>query len=196
LVVTETLSLGLPDLIQTYLLATGAFLAARVLGAPIDQVIVAGLISFQLMGTIAKVRRAITQLAQADATYWALLSTVSEVEKAGERFDGQRMPTLDNGCELRNISFSYGRGPVLSDVTLQIPAGRITTLVGEVRVGQDHHRGSAARPVWPRQRHGDGGRHRPARSRYQAMALDDRLCRAGDHPVQRHHPGKCQPRRR
>ena len=136
LVVTETLSLGMPDLIQTYLLAAGAFLAASVLGSPIDQVIVAGLISFQLMGTIARVRRALTQLAQSDATYWALLNTVSDVEKAGERFDGARTPTLDIGCELRNVSFSYGRGPVLSDVSLQIPAGRITTLVGESGSGK------------------------------------------------------------
>ena len=136
LVMTETLSLGLPDLIQTYLLAAGAFLAASVLGSPIDQVIVAGLISFQLMGTIARVRRALTQLAQSDATYWTLLNTVSDVEKAGERFEGTRTPTLDIGCELRNVSFSYGRGPVLSDVSLQIPAGRITTLVGESGSGK------------------------------------------------------------
>ena len=136
LVMTETLSLGLPDLIQTYLLAAGAFLAASVLGSPIDQVIVAGLISFQLMGTIARVRRALTQLAQSDATYWTLLNTVSDVEKAGERFEGARTPTLSIGCELRNVSFSYGRGPVLSDVSLQIPAGRITTLVGESGSGK------------------------------------------------------------
>ena len=37
---------------------------------------------------------------------------------------------------MRNVSFSYGRGPVLSDVTLQIPAGRITTLVGESGSGK------------------------------------------------------------
>ncbi len=136
LVVTETLSLGLPDLIQAYLLAAGAYLAARVVGSPIDALIVAGLISFQLMGTIARVRRAITQLAQSDATYWALLNTVSEVEKSSERFEGTLVPTLTTGCELRNVSFSYGRGPVLSDVTVEIPAGRITTLVGESGSGK------------------------------------------------------------
>lgn len=136
IVVTETLSIGLPDVIQTYLLATGAYLAARVLGSPLDVIIVAGLIAFRLMGTIARVRRAITQLAQSDATYWTLLNTVSDVERAGERFEGTRTPTLQTGCELRNVSFSYGRGPVLSDVTLQIPAGRITTLVGESGSGK------------------------------------------------------------
>ena len=136
IVLTEGLSINLPDLVQTYLLAAGAYLGARVLGSPIDMVIVAGLISFQLMGTIARVRRALTQLAQSDATYWALLNTVADVEKAAERFDGTRAPTLSVGCELRNVSFSYGRGPVLTDVTLQIPAGRITTLVGESGSGK------------------------------------------------------------
>jgi ATP-binding cassette, subfamily C, bacterial len=136
LVMTETLSLGLPDLIQTYLLAASAYVAARFLGSPIDLVIVAGLISFQLMGTIARVRRAITQLAQSDATYWTLRSTVSDVEKAAERFVGRRTPALEVGCELHNVSFSYGRGPVLTDVTLQVPAGRITTLIGESGSGK------------------------------------------------------------
>jgi ATP-binding cassette subfamily C protein len=136
IVVTEGLSIGLPDLIQTYLLAAGAYLGARVLGSPVDMVIVAGLISFQLMGTIARVRRALTQLAQSDATYWALLNTVAEVEKAAERFEGTRVPTLSVGCELRNVSFSYGRGPVLTDVTLQIPAGCVTTLIGESGSGK------------------------------------------------------------
>jgi ATP-binding cassette subfamily C protein len=136
LVVTETFSGALPDLIQTYLLAAGAYLAARILGSPIDVVIVAGVISFALMNNISRVRRAMTQLAQSDSTYWTLLGTVTDVEKAAERFAGARTPTLSVGCELRNVSFSYGRGPVLTDVTLQIPAGRITTLVGESGSGK------------------------------------------------------------
>jgi ATP-binding cassette subfamily C protein len=136
LVMTETLSTGLPDLIQTYLLAAGAYLAARALGSPIDTVIVAGVISFALMSNIARVRRAMTQLAQSDATYWTLLGTVTDVEKAAERFQGTRPPTLDSGCALRNVSFSYGRGPVLTDVSLEIPAGRITTLIGESGSGK------------------------------------------------------------
>ncbi|HKP22721.1 MAG TPA: ABC transporter ATP-binding protein [Dongiaceae bacterium] len=136
LVTTETMSIGLPDLIQTYLLAAGAYLSARVLGSPIDVVIVAGVISFAVMTNISRVRKAMTQLAQSDATYWALLGAVTDVEKAAEHFEGSRAPTLSTGCELRNVSFSYGRGPVLTDVALQVPAGRITTLVGESGSGK------------------------------------------------------------
>lgn len=136
IVATETLSLGLPDLIQTYLLATGAYLAAITLGAPIDSIVVAGAISFQLMSTIARVRRAMTQLAQADHTYWTLIDTIADVESAAEHLEGTRTPTLSAGCELRNVGFSYGRGPVLTDVSLEIPAGRITTLVGQSGSGK------------------------------------------------------------
>jgi len=136
LVSTETLSLGLPDLVQTYLLAAGAYLAARVVGSPIDVIVVSGVISFQLMSTIARVRRAMTQLAQADATYWNLIETIEGAEQAAERMQGARRPTLASACELRHVSFSYGRGPVLTDVTLQIPAGRITTLVGQSGSGK------------------------------------------------------------
>jgi len=136
IVASETLSLGLPDLIQTYLLATGAYLAAITLGAPIDSIVVAGAISFQLMSTIARVRRAMTQLAQADHTYWTLLDTIADVERAAEHLEGTRTPTLSANCELRNVSFSYGRGPVLTDVSLEIPAGRITTLVGQSGSGK------------------------------------------------------------
>src|SRR5262249_4941428 len=81
MVASETLSLNLPDVIQTYLLAAGAYMAAVVLGSPIDNIVVAGVISFQLMSTIARVRRQITQLAQADVTYWSLIDTITGVEQ-------------------------------------------------------------------------------------------------------------------
>ncbi len=133
---TETLSLNLPDLIQTYLLAAGAYLAANILGSPVDRIIVAGAIAFLLMSNIANLRRALTQLAQADVTYWSLHNTIEDVQDAAERLEGTRTPTLERGCELRHVGFTYGRGPVLNDVTLQIPAGRITTLIGQSGSGK------------------------------------------------------------
>jgi len=136
MVTTETLSLGLPDLIQTYLLAAGAYLAARMLGSPVDMIVVAGIISFALMSNIARLRRALTQLAQADVTYWSLHGTIEDVEQAAERLEGTIAPTLERGCELRGVGFTYGRGAVLKDVSLQIPAGRITTLIGQSGSGK------------------------------------------------------------
>src|SRR5262249_27873155 len=119
-----------------FLLAAGAYLAARVLGSPVDAIIVAGVLSFALMTNIARLRRVLTQLAQADSTYWTLSDTIEDVEKAAERLEGTRTPTLERGCELSHGGFSYGRGTVLKDVTLQIPAGGITTLIGQSGSGK------------------------------------------------------------
>lgn len=136
MVTTEALSLGLPDLIQTYLMAAGAYLAARWLGSPIDMIVVAGVISFVLMGNVSRVLRLLTQLAQADATYWSMLDTIDEVEQAAERKRGTVPPSLCEGCELRQVDFSYGRGRVLTGVSLRIPAGKITTLIGQSGSGK------------------------------------------------------------
>lgn len=136
LVVNQGLLAELPDLLLIVLFTIAGYLAARVVGAPVDTIIVAGFISFALTGNIVRVRRALVQLAQADTTYTGLEDTIAEVEKAAERLHGTRTPTLETGCVFRNVSFSYGRGPVLTDATLEIQAGRITTLIGPSGIGK------------------------------------------------------------
>jgi ATP-binding cassette, subfamily C, bacterial len=136
LVLNQGLLDGLPDLLQVVVLAIAGFLAARLIGAPIDAIVVAGIISFVLTGNVVKLRRALIQLAQADSTYAGLTETIEEVEHAAERLQGTRPPSLDSGCEFRNVSFSYGRGPVLTDATIEIPARKITTLIGQSGIGK------------------------------------------------------------
>jgi len=139
LVVNQTLSDGLPDLMQAYLLAAGAFLAVQVLAAPVDAMVVAGVIAMAVMTSIARVRRAFNLVARGEAAYWALLRTVEEVEAARESRAGvEALPTpgLRTGCALVNVSFGYGSGRVLSRASLEIPAGRVTALIGESGSGK------------------------------------------------------------
>jgi ATP-binding cassette subfamily C protein len=132
LVTNQTLSDELPDLMQTYLLAAGVYLAAQVLAAPVGTMVVAGVVAMALMGSIARVRRAFSLIARGEAAYWALRRTTEEVEAAVESggHTGGLTPSLERGCALRDVSFRYGRDPVLRHVSLEIPAGRITALVG------------------------------------------------------------------
>ena len=46
------------------------------------------------------------------------------------------MPTLKKGCEFRGVSFAYGRKTVLDDVSLTIPAGKLTTVTGASGAGK------------------------------------------------------------
>ena len=136
LVLNQGLLTELPDLLLIVLFAAAGYLAARLVGATIDSIVIAGIISFTLTGNVVRVRRALIQLAQADTTYTGLHDTIAEVEKAAERLHGTQTPSLKVGCTFHNVSFSYGRGPVLSNVTLEIPAGKITTLIGPSGIGK------------------------------------------------------------
>lgn len=85
-----------------------------------------------LMSSIARVRRAFSLTARGEAAYWALRQTTEEVEAAAEGGEhaGHAAPSFVQGCALRDVTFSYGREPVLRRASLEIPAGKITALIG------------------------------------------------------------------
>ena len=66
--------------------------------------------------------------------------------------------------ELRDVSFSYGRGPVLDDLSLRVEAGRDRRPRRSVRRRQDHHRGARAPPDRRRRRRRARRRHRRPRA--------------------------------
>jgi ATP-binding cassette subfamily C protein len=88
------------------------------------------------MNSVSKIQKAMQELAQSDNMYWAVQATIAEVEQAGEPHRGTAKPSLVQACRLENVSFSYGRGTVLNDVSIEIPAGGITTLIGESGSGK------------------------------------------------------------
>jgi ATP-binding cassette subfamily C protein len=61
-----------------------------------------------------------------------LRQTVSEAEELG----GATEPSLEHGIRLDRVCFSYGDKPVLSELSIEIPHGRITTLAGPSGVGK------------------------------------------------------------
>jgi ATP-binding cassette, subfamily C, bacterial len=136
LILNQGLLNELPGLTQIVLFSIAAYIAIAFIGTPVDSIIVAGVVSFALASNVVRVRGVLAQLAQADTTYWDLQHTISEVEHAAERLHGTVTPSIDVGCEFRNVSFSYGRGPVLVEATFTIPARRITTLIGPSGIGK------------------------------------------------------------
>ena len=71
-----------------------------------------------------------------ESSYWALQATIGEARAAAEAFTGTVAPTLRQGAAFHGVGFAYGEKPVLRDVSLEIPAGGITTLLGESGSGK------------------------------------------------------------
>ena len=136
LVMMQQLSGSLPDFLIVCTLALGIYVVNLFFGIAIEPLLAFGIATYGLMNAVAKIQKSMQELAQSDNMYWAVQATIAEVGEAGEPHRGTTKPTLTQGCRLESVSFSYGRGAVLSDVSIEIPAGGITTLIGESGSGK------------------------------------------------------------
>lgn len=136
LVVYQQLANALPDLLINLVLVTAAYVCFRILGLDLSAMLVSGVIVLRLMTNVSTVQRAIQETASSESYYWSLQATINEAREAAETFTGTRIPTLKDACRFDCVTFSYGVKPVLKDVSLEIPAGRITTLIGESGSGK------------------------------------------------------------
>ena len=74
------------------------------------------------------------QTAQAsESAFWSLREQINEAEEKCETLSGSLAPAFKREIQLSNLSFKYAgqeNEPVLRDVSLNIPAGSITTIKG------------------------------------------------------------------
>jgi len=136
LVFYQQLANALPDLLINLVLVAAAYVCFRILGLDLSAMLVSGIIVLRLMANVSTVQRAIQETASSESYYWSLQATITEAREAAETFTGTTTPTLNDACRFDGVTFSYGVKPVLKEVSLEIPAGRVTTLIGESGSGK------------------------------------------------------------
>lgn len=136
LAMAEQLANALPDLLIVALLVASTLVAVSLFGIEFSALLISLYLTNRLIDTFATVQRAIQETAQSESNYWSLQATINEANEAAETFAGTAQPSLKKACRLDGITFSYGLKPVLTDVSLEIPAGQITTLIGKSGSGK------------------------------------------------------------
>jgi ATP-binding cassette subfamily C protein len=114
----------------------GAYICFDILGLSLEDMLLQGLILLRLMTNVSIVQRGMQETATSESSYWALQTTINEARDAAEHLSAGDPPTLAESCRFDRVSFSYGAKPVLKEVSLEIPAGRVTTLIGESGSGK------------------------------------------------------------
>jgi ATP-binding cassette subfamily C protein len=123
-------------MLMVFILVICLLVAMNLFGIEFNALLISLVLMYRLMNSVADVQRAIQETAQSESNYWSLQATINEANEAAETFTGTAEPSLKKSCRLENITFSYGIKPVLTNVSLEIPAGRITTLIGESGSGK------------------------------------------------------------
>ena len=119
------------------ILMTGALYVALVrLQMPLASVMVIVYLLARVLNYLAKVQRQFQDVATSESAYWSLRETIDAAQAAHEPPLGSRPVSLDEGIELRDLYFAYTAEPVLDGVSLQIPAGHLTTVIGPSGAGK------------------------------------------------------------
>jgi ATP-binding cassette, subfamily C, bacterial len=72
-----------------------------------------------------------------ESSYWSMREKIDDALTAVEEHPGKHVPAgLETAIELRDVSFAYGDVEVLDGLSITIPAGRLTALIGRSGSGK------------------------------------------------------------
>ncbi|MGR9091966.1 MAG: ABC transporter ATP-binding protein [Gammaproteobacteria bacterium] len=117
-------------------LALGLYVAVTYWSMSVSYLLMFGVLFGRTLGAIGKAQKEIQKFVVRESAYKSLRTTINAAEAEREPLHGGIRPTLERGIELENIHLAYRDDPVLRDVSLFVPAGKLTTLIGGSGAGK------------------------------------------------------------
>jgi ATP-binding cassette subfamily C protein len=118
------------DPIFSYLVVLAAALGRYYWKLPGPTVLTLIVVLAKVLNLIGKVQGKYQEVAACESAYWSLQQTIDEANAEIEITASGAPPHLEKGIRLEGVGFAYDQTRVLDDVSLWIPAGSLTTLVG------------------------------------------------------------------
>ncbi|HEU4367967.1 MAG TPA: ABC transporter ATP-binding protein [Methylomirabilota bacterium] len=120
----------------TALIAVGLYVALTRLTLPLPSLTVLVFVLGRLLVQLGRMQRLYQQMVAFESAYWALRDMIRQAERASEPPLGSTAPRLEHAISVERVSFAYDGAPVLQNVSLTIPAGSFTTLMGPSGAGK------------------------------------------------------------
>jgi ATP-binding cassette subfamily C protein len=118
------------------LLAVGLFAALRWFAMPLASVLVLGLAFTRALTRLASIQGKYQAMVSETSALWAIENRIREAETAREPTGGAARVALEQGISIRDLRLDRDGRTLFDGLSLEIPAGRITALVGPSGVGK------------------------------------------------------------
>ncbi len=126
---------ALQEPVIVILVALGLYAAVTFWEIPAASVMILVVLLVRVLGAIGKVQRYYQKMVSAESAYWSLRSTIQHAEQASEP-GGSEAPRFTREIQFDGVYLAFGDNEVLRDVSLTIPAGSFTTLIGSSGSGK------------------------------------------------------------
>jgi ATP-binding cassette subfamily C protein len=133
-----TAALGLvQEPIFALFLAIGLYGAVTWLNYPISDLLFMAVLFQRIVSRIGHMQVLHQKAVGFESSYHSVCEVLAQAEAASEPSAGGTVkPKLENAIELQNVNFSYDTTPVLQEVSFEIPAGGITSIIGPSGAGK------------------------------------------------------------
>jgi ATP-binding cassette, subfamily C, bacterial len=117
-------------------LAGGLYIALTRWGLPFDAVVLLAVLFARTLICLNKVQKEYQSMVACESAFWSLQETIDLSSSQSESLSGNIPARLTREVALRHINFAYGERSVLRDVSLNIPVGQLTLLIGPSGAGK------------------------------------------------------------
>jgi ATP-binding cassette subfamily C protein len=114
----------------------GLYAGTTLAGMAKSTVLMLVIVFARTLSSMNTVQRKYQHLTVDQSALAAILGTISAAEEQAEPATGSVEPTLDRAISLRRVRHAYEGPPVFDDLSLEIPAGRITAIIGPSGAGK------------------------------------------------------------
>jgi ATP-binding cassette, subfamily C, bacterial len=136
-VVSYQALIALQEPLAAIILVAGLLIALALAPGAFVDLLVMAIVFYRLLTRFNGMQQFLQQVAVAQASYSSVVDAVREAEAHPDGASGGgRTATLQRALELSNVRFGYAGKSILRDLSLRIPAGSLTTIIGPSGAGK------------------------------------------------------------
>jgi ATP-binding cassette subfamily C protein len=131
------------------LLALGLFAALRIFSIPLSSTLVLGLVFTRALTRVASIQGKYQAMISETSALWAIDGRIREAEAAREPQGGAQRVPLERGITIEKIALERDGRTLFEELSLEIPSGRITAVIGASGIGKTTLTDLITGLVWP-----------------------------------------------
>jgi ATP-binding cassette subfamily C protein len=118
------------------IIAGGIYLALDRWGMQFATVMVLVVLLSRVLSHLGKVQKTYQKMVMHESAFWSIKSTIRQADKALEVSGGTEDAILESGIRFDHVTFGYDSKRILNDISLEIPAKSLTTIIGPSGTGK------------------------------------------------------------
>jgi len=118
------------DVLLAIVIGAAVYFAHTVWKTPLAELVVSGVIFFQILAIINRLQKFLQQAVELDSAYVKTEALITDATTNQEVWTGKATPDPALGCAFKGVSFAHAEAPVIQNLDLEVPAGAITVFMG------------------------------------------------------------------